>query len=209
MTKNADYQQALDLGCQELIGKDPNLLVRYAGVRVEHQQDGQTTLFLLFLNRPVKITWPGFECTDQMSGRPLPILDKILLVHYLNGALNAGGPPETHEWIAFQDLPDGRFYEPAFNKRAKAPLIAGFGANPELLREAAGRIYHADPIEIGDYGVVVRVLPLVPLALVLWAGDAEFPPNGNILFDRNSVKLFSAEDVAWLAGRVIYPLINP
>jgi hypothetical protein len=55
--------------------------------------------------------------------------------------------------------------------------------------------------------VVVRVLPLVPLALVLWAGDAEFPPNGNILFDRNSVKLFSAEDVAWLAGRVVYPLL--
>jgi hypothetical protein len=209
MSKNADYQQALDLGYKALAGQDPNLLVRHAGVRVEHQQAGQATLFLLFLNRWIKIAWPEFECADQVSGRPLPIPDKVLLVHYLNGALNAGGPPETHEWIAFQDLPEGRFYQAAFDKRAKTPLIKCFGPNPELLREVAARIYNADPIELGDYGVVIRVLPLVSMALVLWAGDAEFPPNGNILFDRNSVKLFRAEDVAWLAGRVIYPLINP
>ncbi|MBW1912080.1 MAG: DUF3786 domain-containing protein, partial [Deltaproteobacteria bacterium] len=51
-------------------------------------------------------------------------------------------------------------------------------------------------------------LPLAPLALVLWKGDDEFPPEGNILFDKNISKILSAEDMAWLAGMAVYPLIG-
>ena len=54
--------------------------------------------------------------------------------------------------------------------------------------------------------MVVTALPLVPLALILWKGDDEFPPEGNILFDRSITSIFSAEDVAWLSGMVVYPL---
>ena len=48
----------------------------------------------------------------------------------------------------------------------------------------------------------------VPVALVLWRGDEEFPPDGTILFDRTVSKLLSAEDIAWIAGMVVYPLVG-
>jgi hypothetical protein len=46
------------------------------------------------------------------------------------------------------------------------------------------------------------------VALIIWKGDEEFPPEGNILFDRNILKMLSAEDIAWLSGMIVYPLMG-
>jgi hypothetical protein len=51
------------------------------------------------------------------------------------------------------------------------------------------------------------VLPGVPLQLILWAADDEFPAEANILFDKNIGQIFLPEDVAWLAGMVVYRLM--
>jgi hypothetical protein len=47
----------------------------------------------------------------------------------------------------------------------------------------------------------------VPLQLILWEGDNEFPAEANILFDKTIGRILSPEDVAWLAGMVVYRLI--
>ena len=40
------------------------------------------------------------------------------------------------------------------------------------------------------------VFPKVPLAVVLWRGDDEFPPEVNILFDRTANSVLRTEDLA-------------
>ena len=64
------------------------------------------------------------------------------------------------------------------------------------------------PVEPGDAGFEFRVFPKVPLRLILYAGDAEFAPEANILFDRSIGGMLSPEDIAWLAGMVVYRLIG-
>jgi len=64
------------------------------------------------------------------------------------------------------------------------------------------------PFDQGDHSVVVRAFPLVPVALILWEGDDEFPPEGNLLFDRSISHILSAEDIAWLAGMIVYPIMG-
>jgi hypothetical protein len=93
-------------------------------------------------------------------------------------------------------------------KRARDPLVKSFCNNPELMVKIARKAFDADSCDFGDHSVVIKALPLVPVALVLWKGDEEFPPAGNILFDRNITRIFVAEDIAWLAGMVVYPLIG-
>ena len=63
-------------------------------------------------------------------------------------------------------------------------------------------------MEQGDLAVRIQALPLIPVALILWRGDDEFSPEGTILFDRTVSKILSAEDIAWLAGMIIYPLLG-
>ncbi len=77
-----------------------------------------------------------------------------------------------------------------------------------MLVKLATEVYGATPMEQGDLAVKIQALPLVPVALILWKGDDEFPPEGTILFDRSVSRVLSAEDIAWLAGMIVYPLLG-
>jgi hypothetical protein len=160
------------------------------------------------LNQKVSITWPGLTFTLENPEEEIPIQQQILYLHYLCGAWSSKGAKATGEWISFQEIPDGRFYMDAFQRRAKNPMVMTFGEKPDLLLKVATELYGAVPFNQGDVSVVVRALPLVPVALILWKGDEEFPPEGNVLFDRSIIGVLSAEDVAWLSGMVVYPMIG-
>ena len=72
----------------------------------------------------------------------------------------------------------------------------------------ARQAYNASQCEFGDHSVSLLALPKVPVSLILYEGDDEFPPEANILFDKSISLILSAEDTAWLAGMVVYPLIG-
>ena len=40
------------------------------------------------------------------------------------------------------------------------------------------------------------VFPKLPLAVVVWRGDSEFPPDVNILFDKTANTILRTEDLA-------------
>jgi hypothetical protein len=52
------------------------------------------------------------------------------------------------------------------------------------------------------------VLPYVPLTFVIWQGDDEIPPNGNILFDETAIEWFNAEDLVVIASLPVYKLLK-
>jgi hypothetical protein len=208
MPRVDDYNQARDLARKLLLQGNPELVARFSGSTINGDRERGVILSFAFLNRRTAVTWGDFRMTFEETDEEVPIQQQILLLHYLRGAWVSGGAVSSEEWISFQEVPDGRFYNDAFQRRAKAPLIQAFGSKPEHLPEVAARLYNAVPFDRGDFSVVVHVLPLVSVALVLWRGDEEFPPDGTILFDRTISKLLSAEDIAWLAGMVVYSLVG-
>ncbi len=208
MPRIDDYKQALKLASEQLAGKDPELLASLSGAVIGCDQDGRKQLILSALNQEVRITWPEFAFASAKAETEIPIQQQILYLHYFCGAWSSKGAKATGEWISFQEIPDGRFYMDAFQRRAKDPMVMTFGERPDLLLKVATELYGAVPFNQGDVSVVVRALPLVPIALILWKGDEEFPPEGNVLFDRSIIGMLSAEDVAWLSGMVVYPMIG-
>ncbi len=208
MARIDDFEQALELGRKELEGKNPDLLAGFSGTAIQRGKEGNPSLSLRFLGRPVSIPLPGLEIRTEENSDSLPLQQQILILHYLLGTWRSSGVRMTGDWIAYREVPNGRFYLDAFLKRAKNPLVKAFGEKPERLVELAKSEYEAGPFDQGDYSVIVHPLPLVPLALVLWRGDEEFLPEGNILFDRSISSILSAEDIAWLAGMVVYPLVG-
>lgn len=206
MPRIDDYKQALDLAKKELSQRDPHLIADLAGALIHKDPQGKKMMAMNFLNKEITITWPDLGLSFKGSNEELPIQNQVLLLHYLDGVRT--GSKLKGEWIAFQDVPDGRFYLDAFLKRAKDPLVKTFGHNPKLMVEMATEALGAEPYEYGDFSVVVKAFPSVPVALIIWRGDEEFPPEGNILFDSSISDIFSAEDIAWLAGMIVYPLIG-
>ena len=207
MARIDDYKQALALGKKELSDKDLDQIAGYAGAKLHEGE--KSHICLDFLDNEVLISWPDLEFSyKENPEKEVSIQEKILLLHYLNGAWASKGPAITGEWISFQEVPDGKFYLDAFHRRAKDPLVRAFGEKPELLERLAKKAFQAVPADQGDVSVVVQALPLVPVELIIWAGDDEFPPEGNILFDRSIIEIISAEDMAWLSGMIVYPLMG-
>jgi len=56
--------------------------------------------------------------------------------------------------------------------------------------------------------VTINAFAHVPITLVLWKGDEELAPNGNILFDANISDYLSTEDVTVLTETIIWKLVK-
>ncbi len=205
MARVDDYLKALEIGKEKLLGKDPEQIATHSGAVYVAGEHEKKAISLMFLNRQVDISWPELDFSYHKGDGEVPIQQQVLLLHYLN---LAEGNDVSGEWIAYQEVPDGKFYLDAFLRRAKIPMVQGFGQKPELLVKLATDVYGATPLEQGDVAVRIDALPLVSVALILWKGDDEFPPEGTILFDRTVSRCLSAEDIAWLAGMIIYPLLG-
>jgi hypothetical protein len=196
---------SFDLAAKELAGRDPAQVAELAGAEPLAEGNGLT---LAYYGRPVKVTWNPLAVAALDEAPPLPLAEQALILHYLQ---NADGAPPAGQWVTFREVEAGEFYWSAFVKRAKDPLVKFFGARPELLMELAPKVGGESgggaEAQAGDASIVVRAFPSVCFLLVLWAGDEEFPPEGNVLMDKNVGHYLSTEDVALAAGLPIYKMM--
>jgi hypothetical protein len=65
--------------------------------------------------------------------------------------------------------------------------------------------YKAD---YGDAAVTINAFSRVPITIVLWQGDEEFAPEGNIVFDANISDYLSTEDITVLCETITWRLIR-
>jgi hypothetical protein len=165
---------------------------------------GSNEIVINYLNQTYHITLPDVEISLEDSNMEVPQKDKILILHYFTVAK---GTLATGVLVAYKQLPGGVSYFPAFSQRAIAPFVNHFGKNPELLIKAAAKLEGRET-DYGDVSVTVNAFDHVPITFVLWRGDEEIAPNGNILFDANISDYLSTEDVTVLTETIIWKLVK-
>jgi hypothetical protein len=203
MPRIDDFKNTLEIARGEFKAKDPQRMAENSGADFQSGSGG-SFFDLPFLNRRLRITWPEGEVSIPEGTKELSLQEQGLVMHYL---IQATGAPLTRTWITFREIPSGEFYYSAFAKRAKDPLVQTFGQHPQRLVELGTGLGGMEREE-GDVSLYFQVFPRIPICLVLWAGDEEFPPDGNLLFDASISRYLSAEDAAVLAGMVVYPLVG-
>ena len=161
-------------------------------------------LVIDYLNQPYHVILPDVEISLGNSKVEVPLKDKILILHYFT---LAKGTTATGILITYKQLPGGVSYFPAFSQRAIAPFVKHFGNNPELLIKAVAKSGGREA-EHGDVSVTINAFKHVPITLVLWKGDEELAPNGNILFDANISDYLSTEDVTVLCETIVWKLVK-
>jgi len=166
--------------------------------------DSQNAILIEYLNQPYLITLPAGEVSLMSSKETVPIRDKILILHYF---LTAKGTPLSHKLITFKELPEGASYFPTFYQRTIKPLVKQFGNEPRRLLNVA-KILGGYEANYGDVAVTINAFSRVPVTLVLWKGDEEFPPEGNILFDHTISDYLPAEDITVLCEIITWRLIK-
>lgn len=139
------------------------------------------------------------------SGSRVPYNDRTLIVQYL--AESSGLPPRGR-WLSFLELPEGIHHYAPFQTDALFPLAERFGSSPGNFLKAAAPL-KGEQIQMGDVAVVIRALPKIPLAVVLWLGDEEFPARCNILFDAVSPTHLTTAALWVLGVEVARKMLEP
>lgn len=200
-----DYREAFRLASSELARVNLHRICSLSGATCIEDTNGRPALSISFINQEhlVRVE-PEVDVVLSGSNESVPLAEKILILHYL---LTARGVSVKSNLITFREIPEGSFYYSAFIKRALEPLTKTFGAEPQRLLDCGSKL-GAVADELGDVSITFKPLPRVPVTIVLWGGDDELPPEGNILFDESIVSYLPTEDIAVLSGMIVYRLIR-
>lgn len=201
------YDKAYALSYQmasQRLAETPNVpdLCRRAAVECEPSDEGWL-IALPYLGGRYRVRCPEVEVLAVEGDPPSP-RDKLIMLHYL---ITAKGTPSTGRPVTFRELPEGNVYFPTFNQRAVRPVMDRFAKDPEQLVKVAARMA-GRRVEQGDVAVTIDALPRVPVTFVLWRGDEELPPQGNVLFDANITDYLPTEDITVLCEIIAWRLVR-
>jgi len=200
MPRIDDYINARNLAVEKLCQVPFEVILKRSGF----ESPDADTFRIPFLDRIYRVGFPRFEFEDTTDRKKeIPLQEQVLILHYMSATEI---PEAAGHWISYREIPGAAFYFGAFIKRAVEPLRKVFGQNLSGFSRSAEKL-HAREIASGDAAFEFKVLPAVPLQLILWTGDAEFPAEASILFDSTIGQILSPEDAAWLAGMVVYRLM--
>ncbi len=200
------YELAYKLACEQLAKFDNTGIGQQclkSGARYQ-VIDSQKIIILEYLNQSYQIVFPDIDISLIDSEEEVPIRDKILILHYFT---QAKGTPITNKLTTFRELPEGANYFPTFSKRAIKPLLDHFGREPERLIDTAEELGGLK-VDYGDMAVTINAFSYVPITLVLWRGDEEFNPEGNILFDSTISDYLPTEDINILCETISWKLVK-
>lgn len=103
------------------------------------------------------------------------------------------------EFVPFRQVKRAAPFESAYKRTILDPLARTFDGHAGELREACQAL-GGRRIPQGDAGYVIQAFSCMPLTVVFWDGDEEFPAQANILFDADITDFLHEETVVCLAA---------
>ena len=155
-----------------------------------------------FINRDLHVSYPDAEVTEIATGKPVDDICKVLVLHH--AAYSKGGGL-VDNMISYKELPSGEIYIKPFTNRCVKALVGIFAANlPALDKAVEATKYKKE--RHGDFSCTIEVMPKVPITLIVYEEDDEFPADGNILFNGNAGNHLHTEDYSQLCAYLVSTL---
>ena len=160
----------------------------------------------LRLNDAGEVEVPFFGATYLVSregvrrsdGQRFPYATGSVLIHYI---LNGSQSRAKGKFVTFAELAGPLFKQGSYSQGAlEGPIIKRFqGRLPELLATASsvgGR--QGGEAGLGAVSLIFDLLPHIPLQLIFYDRDDEFPARATLLFDHNATQIIDFEVLAVL-----------
>ncbi|MDO4542711.1 MAG: DUF3786 domain-containing protein [Bacillota bacterium] len=157
---------------------------------------------LRFINLDLKVEYPSGEVIDKSTGKPVNDTVKVLVLHH---AVYAKGGELGEGSISYKELPGGEIYIDPFTRRCLNALTGIFGSNIEALKKAVAATDHIEE-NFGDYSCTIRVMPKIPITLIVYEADDEFPASSNALFNKEAANFLHTEDYNQITSYLVSTL---
>ena len=162
----------------------------------------ENDLWIKFLGRPYRLSYQGIR---DGEGKEPHVSIRIVLCHYL---IRAGKGTLTEEWVSYRDFKDSAFFISNFQTNVEVPITEHFAGRTGELEDAAmklgGRPYRG--FQTGDVCFRVPSLPKVPLLLIFYDRDDDFPASCKLLFDKSAPNWLDMECLAvlgWILAELL------
>lgn len=175
---------------------DPQLLAYRTDTSYHPFENSDGEFQFLYWQNMVSLSFPGFIACNITTGKELSTFDQTLMAYYF---ITCDGSTPCGSWISFSELPDGRFYDYAFQGYSGHRVAEAFGNNLQLFCKAAINLGGEEWNSWGDAHYRFQALPYVPLLSVYQLGDEDFPSSCKILYDA-AVRHHLPTDVCALIG---------
>jgi len=109
--------------------------------------------------------------------------------------VSATGTEPRGKLVAPHSLPHGNAFFKGPHELPTEVIAHHFGCNPGHFLEV-GRELGGWQVDHGDAAVTIPVFPRVPVTVILWEGDMEFPARAQILLDETATAHFQL-DALW------------
>jgi len=185
--------------------RNPHVLAERTGARYHPLLEDRRGEFRLEVwGAEVALSFPEFVAREVGTGQPLSVVDQALLAYYFD---LADGAPLADRWIAFSELPEGRFYTQAFQDYTGEVLAKAFGDDLGAFgRVATGLGSRRE--SLGDAAYAFTVFPRVALLVACWLGDEDFPTSYKLLFDASASHYLTTDACAIMGSGLTRRLLK-
>ncbi len=157
-----------------------------------------------FLGQSYRISNQGIWEVNEKAPN---VAIRIVLCHYV---LQAGQGELTGEWMSYRDFKDSAFFISNFQVNVEERIAQYFAGRARNLEKAAQKLHGGrfENFQTGDVCYYFQALPKVPMLLVFYDKDAEFPASCKVLFDKSAPTWLDMECLAVLGWILADSLIK-
>lgn len=163
---------------QELAGRDPSEICRVAFCGYDFPK--QTYCLNVwgedYLIDPHKSTIAKKEAQNSRVN----ILLGLFIIYYLLHVKDIG---VSGDWISEKEVPGGAAFFRGPHTIPTHLIVERHGDHPEEFEKRCRQL-GGTPLEMADAAFAFSITPRIPVAVLLWEGDTEFPPEAKLLFDK-------------------------
>ncbi len=184
--------------------KNPQQLADNTSSVFEPDHSGEGRFILKLWETDISLTYPDFLASQVHTGHKLSDMDRVLLLYYFD---TADGVPKAGKWISFSELPDGKFYNQAFQGYTGRQLSLIYQNEQDSFNQSAKEL-NGHRFSLADSSFKFEALPRVSLLVVFWLGDEDFPSSFQILFDASASHYLPTDAYAILGSTLTGKLIK-
>lgn len=189
-------KRTMDSALAEIRGLDLEEQAHKGAFIYGRTEGGREILTIPSFGDRIEIIMPQGDMSLPPSMDSLSL--RVLALRYVKLSC---GVPVSGEWIAYRDLPGGRFYAATLVPTVEQPLARIFGDRAGAFAAASLGLGGREA-DYGDEAYVFHPFPRTPLLLVLHRGDEEFASDCRVLFDRCCSSYLNTDDLKVLATQL-------
>lgn len=198
-----NYIKLCDIWREKFLTWDHEAAMKNVGLADGIHED---CLELDYFGVPFRIDRKTGVITDTTDpGKVQSFNTQMCLYHLLYYAVDK--PKLSGQWVPFRDVPTTGVFDGAYQKTIIEPFAKVFSGRTEALKRAGEKLGFI-PLNYGDVSFQAEAFRCLPLRIIFWDGDDEYPAQANMLFDYHITQFTHPETVVCLAGQFASRLIH-